>query len=421
MISFLKKATILVSFSLLFLPSVLAAPSDTNTPASNSSPVSATADTNSDSSTADEATAAHPKPTFEQKDIVYEFGTVLRVTEKEEAMSEEDPSYNPKLPKDQKRIIQQIELRINSGTLRDKVFTVENRVENLPKNIRVQKGDHVQISIATVEGKSEPLISVIQYERGTSGWIMIIAFMVALIAFGGRKGIGSVIGLVSTFLMIFFVFIPTILKGGNPLPLAIGTSIIVTFLVHVFVAGFSPKSLSSTIGTAGGAIIAGVFAWGSMQFAHIVGLSSEEAVYLFTDFNPNLDFRGIFLASVVLGSLGAVMDVGISISSAVSEVKEHMHSPSFEKLFKAGMNVGKDILGTMSNTLILAYVGSALPLILLLVSYDNLSMALNYDFISDEVIRSVAGSFGLLATIPIVAFFSAKLEMRGVKEKIVTT
>jgi uncharacterized membrane protein len=141
----------------------------------------------------------------------------------------------------------------------------------------------------------------------------------------------------------------------------------------------------------------------------LTGLSGEDARILYIN-RPELDFMNIFFASVLIGALGAVMDIGMSISSAVHEVSEANPKAGKKKLFKSGMNVGKDIMGTMSNTLILAYAGSAFPLLLLFSLNEFSAMqVINFDFMAAEIIRAISGSFGLLLAIPITAFVGSLL------------
>ncbi|MFN7160074.1 MAG: YibE/F family protein [Candidatus Gracilibacteria bacterium] len=361
--------------------------------------------------------AAEPQavPTFSiaEKTDVYVEAVVTRVDEREELITPEDGEYNGALEGIQKRLIQQVEIKVFSkGDFEGKVFSTENSVANRPKDITLKKGDRVIADIIQTKGSDKLEVNVIDFSRNTVMWAFLLAFTIAIIAFGGRKGLAAVLGLVVTFVIIFAVFIPFIMQGGNPMWLAIGTSIVVTFLVHIFVGGFSPKSLSSTAGTAGGMLVAGLFASIATGMSHLHGISTDDSVNLFLK-NPNLDFHGIFLAGIIIGSLGAVMDIGISISSAISEVKSHAPQATFKQLFTAGMNIGKDTLGTMTNTLVLAYAGSALPLILIMVlSATNWNMAIGYDFIADEIVRSMAGAFGLLVTIPITAYVSALLEIK---------
>lgn len=362
------------------------------------------------------AVAQEQLPILEEKIEEYAQGQVIQLTEETVVMNQEDPDFNVAKDGEQKKTTQTLKVKILAeGVYKNHIFTTENVIAGRTKDMYIKTGDKVLVHITKGVTSGKITADAIDYYRTPIMWFMILAFLVALIAFGGRKGVAAVVGLAMTFGLIFFVFIPYIMQGGNPLWLSIGSSILITFLVHLFVGGLSPKSLSSTAGTAGGMLVAGIFASVAASVAHLNGLASEDAMNLFLK-NPNLDFDGIFMAAIIIGSLGAVMDIGISISSAISEVKSHAPHATFQQLFTAGMNIGKDTLGTMTNTLILAYAGSALPLMIFIVmNSTSFGVAIGYDFIAEEIMKSIAGSFGLLVTIPITAYISAWLEVRQQK------
>lgn len=342
------------------------------------------------------------------------YGRIDDLTQSEALIPESDVAYIPQLGPKQTRITQKVRVHILSGEGQGTTLDMVNVYENQPRDLLLAKGDKVILQQNLVDGEVTDTM-IIDFSRTTQTWIYIVLFALTILVYGRRQGVSSLLSFVATLGILFLVFIPGIIAGWNPVLLAIGSSILITFLVHFFVGGFSAKSISSTIGTAGGTIIAGVLGAVAAHYAHLSGLSSEDARNLFVAI-PTYDFNGIFLASIIIGSLGAVMDVGISIGSAVKEVKDVSPNATFWQLYSAGTTVGKDILGTMSNTLILAYIGAALPLLLLLHSYNNMAMTFDYDFIVDEVVRSIVGSIGLLAAIPITAYFSALMEMRSTKK-----
>lgn len=381
---------------------------DTNA-VTDTSDTNAPVDTNTGTGVVFSPTAAALAPA-KKFDSTFYYARVEDVHQTEETMTQDDTAYIPEFGPNQKRINQDIVIRFLSGKLEGQQMRLQNSYQNQPRDLLLSKGDKVTVEQDLEDGKVVQTM-VIDFARSNQALAFIIVFGLAILLYARRQGVSSILGFVSTFGILFAVFIPGIVAGWNPVILAVACSVIITFLVHFFVGGLSAKSISSTIGTAGGTIIAGLTGAIAAYFAHLHGLSSEDARNLFIAV-PTYDFNGIFLASIIIGSLGAVMDVGISIGSAIKEVRDASSNVTFWQLYKAGVTVGKDILGTMSNTLILAYIGAALPLILLLTSYKNLSMALDYDFIVDEIVRSIAGSFGLLTAIPITAYFAALFEYR---------
>lgn len=364
---------------------------------------------------AEKAPATEINAPVEEREVEYAVAKVRKVEEKEELITEDNPDYTPLLGKEQKRVTQSIDLVITSGEkdIFAKTFTLENITANRPKDIRVKEGDKVAVQVVRSKATKEIRSMLItDYARTTASWLYIIIFAIALLAFGRKKGLKTIIGLVFTFAMIFYVLVPSILNGADPLLVAVGVVAVSTAVLLVVAMGWNKQALSAGLGTLGGTIVAALLGITFTHFSHITGFASEEAIVLY-NFNPNLNYGAILLAGVIIGAFGAVMDVAVSISSSLGEIRQHSNRIGFKELFASGMKVGKDIVGTMSDTLILAYVGAALPLILLLAINSNTAFALNQDFIVDEIIRAIAGSLGLMAAIPITAYFAALFESKN--------
>ncbi|MBU1151672.1 YibE/F family protein, partial [Patescibacteria group bacterium] len=203
--------------------------------------------------------------------------------------------------------------------------------------------------------------------------------------------------------LVFFVMLPMIASGTSPVLAVLLVSVAIIFLTHVLIAGFSRKSWIAMAGTFGGVVMASVLVYVVGASVQIDGMGTEEARILFSSY-PDFDLRGILFAGIVLGALGAVMDVAISIASGLAEVKAHKPNVGMGELWKSGMNIGKDIMGSMLNTLIFAYIGAVLvEIVLFFMVGADLSELLNYGFIAEEVVRSLVGSLGLLVTIPLTA------------------
>lgn len=187
----------------------------------------------------------------------------------------------------------------------------------------------------------------------------------------------------------------------------------------LIISGLSRKTFSAIIGTVGGVVLAGALALIIGTLAKLTGLGNEEAnMLMFIPHDVYFNFKGLLFAGIIIGTMGATMDVGMSIASAMNEIKEN--SPQIKKadLIKAGMNVGKDTMATMANTLILAYVGGSLHLLLLLIAYETpFSHIINWDMIASEIVRAIAGSIGIIFTIPITALASAFIEERFGREE----
>ncbi|CAN5137613.1 YibE/F family protein [soil metagenome] len=308
---------------------------------------------------------------------------------------------------------QQVSVEVLEGKLKGCTVSVANEITDNPVfNINVKPGTEVILSVVTTGGevaKSE--VNIADYHRApTLGWLLLV-FLIAFVVFGGKKGIKSLFALIISVCLIAFVLLPLSLNGFNPLLVAIAICLISAMATMYFVAGRSKKALAAILGTVGGVIVAGVAAQLVIFYAPLTGLSSEEAQILRGSLlvvSPKF-YSGLLAAGMLIGALGVIMDVAVSIASAVSEVaKIGQRTCTFAELYESGMNVGRDIMGTMTNTLILAYTGSALPL-LLLISQIPSTKLVNLDLVATEVASAISGSLGLVLTIPLTAYFAARL------------
>ncbi|NLV88819.1 MAG: YibE/F family protein [Tissierellia bacterium] len=306
--------------------------------------------------------------------------------------------------------VQHLKVKITSGKYKGQVLDIENHLSDNPVyDILPKKGDKVVVMIDEVDGELEAYVT--DFQRSNYILYLAIFFILIILLIGKTKGLKAVISLVLTILSIFYILLPQILNGADPMPISILIAVGVTIITILLVSGLNYKSLSAILGTSLGVIIAGFIAYYVGHKAHLTGLSSEEATMLmYIPQNIEFNFKNLLFSGIILGALGAVMDVGMSIASSIDEVHAANPSLSAKELFKSGMNVGKDIMGTMTNTLILAYTGSSIPLLLLFMAYDiSLVEIMNLDIIATEAVRSLAGSIGLVLTIPVTAVIGSIL------------
>ena len=181
-------------------------------------------------------------------------------------------------------------------------------------------------------------------------------------------GVQTILALSLTCLMIFLVYIPSILSGVNVYISTIAVSAAIILASLLLINGANKKTLCAVAGNLSGVIIAGLLALFMNSTLKLTGIIDEHYVYLtYVNADNPLNLISIIWGGMVLGSLGAVMDVAMSISSSMHELAEHMSRRSFSKMLRSGMNIGRDVIGTMTNTLILAYIGGSLALVLLLI------------------------------------------------------
>ncbi|MEL7567049.1 MAG: YibE/F family protein [Dehalobacterium sp.] len=310
---------------------------------------------------------------------------------------------------------QSVKVKIISGPFQGQVFQMKNNLLSIPwPHIVLTKGDKVVLTLEEQEGK---LINVFLSDFGRSDalYFLLGAFIVFLIAIGGTKGMKAILALFLTVFFLFFILLPLILNGYNPIKITLFVLTLVIIITMPMIGGLNKKSLAATLGTIGGVAIAGSLAYISGEIFQLSGFIDEEAQQLL--FIPNLadlDLKGLLFSGMIIGAIGATMDVGMSIASSIEEVWKTNPRVSSIRLFGAGLNVGRDIIGTMANTLILAYVGSSLPILLLFIAERTSSIViLNSELVSTEVVRAISGTIGLLFTVPITSFFAASLQKHG--------
>ncbi|CCQ97523.1 YibE/F family protein [[Clostridium] ultunense Esp] len=316
--------------------------------------------------------------------------------------------------------VQYVKLEIISGKYKGKIFETENHLsDNIAYDIVVKKGDKVVVGI---EEYDDDLVEVYvsDYARQNYIFYLLGLFVLLIIVIGREKGIKAVITLAITIFMIMKVLLPLMLKGINPIPISVLVSIGVTIITIFLIGGINSKSISAIVGTSSGVIISGLIAYFVGSQVRLTGLSAEEATMLmYIPQGVDFDFRGLLFSGIILGALGAIMDVGMSIASSIEEIHNANENLTKRELFNSGMNVGKDIMGTMTNTLILAYTGSSIPLLLLFMAYEtSMIKIINLDIIATEIVRSLSGSIGLVLTIPLTALISTVLIKRDKVEKM---
>lgn len=306
--------------------------------------------------------------------------------------------------------IQRITAEVTKGKYKGKVITVENSISSdFAYTLNFQEKDNILVLI--IEDKDGNYIgaNVSDMERDTYLVYLVLAFAILMIIIGKLKGIKSLITLLITGLTIWKVFIPLIMKQYSPIMASILACFIISITTLVITSGLNKKTLSALLGTLSGVIISGIVSLIVGKYARISGFANEDAQLLLSA-PIKLDLKGLLFAGIILGALGAVMDIGISISSSVFELKKINIKMTKKELIISGMNIGKDIMGTMSNTLILAYVGGSIQMILLFVAYKtSISEVLNKELIASEILRAFSGSIGLLCAIPITVGISAFL------------
>ena len=272
------------------------------------------------------------------------------------------------------------------------------------------------IVMQSVAGDST-VASVYTQDREGVIYIFALIYLLVLCLIGGKQGIKGCLGLVFTFFCVIFVYLPLVYLKYSPFWTAVFVCFITTLVTMYLIGGPTQKTCAATLGTLVGVILAGVSAWCFSKASGISGYNVSDIETLMTLWNTNrVQVGGLLFSGLLISCLGAVMDVAMSIASACWELRELNPDLPRKALFRSGMNIGQDAMGTMANTLILAFAGSSLNTLLLFQIFDYpMIQIFNADSIAIEIIRGVAGTIGIILTVPLVALLSA--EIMGPKKK----
>ncbi|MCL2265796.1 MAG: YibE/F family protein [Treponema sp.] len=302
------------------------------------------------------------------------------------------------------------EAQITKGNRKGEIVTAEQSFSSMLKGRlkEIEKGDNIHLI------KIETGWSFDGYTRINKLIILGALFVVCLIIFGGKKGFNTILSLGFTCTAIFSVFIPAILSGKNIYVMSVIVCIYTIAMVNLIVIGYNKKAFASMAGCAGGVIIAGITAVVMDKVLYLTGIVDEHSRYLINlggDFQLNLN--AVVFAGIIIGAMGAIMDVSISISSSLWEVKEKAKTISFKELLQSGITIGRDIMGSMADTLILAYIGSSLSVVLILTVFSSSLLGLfNSEMFAVEVLQAMAGSLGILFAMPLTALFSSVIYLK---------
>lgn len=306
-----------------------------------------------------------------------------------------------------KETVQKVKLKILNGEKSDEKFDSEYvlsyDMDNKIIGNKLRKGSTVYVKVSEESGEVKVTIQDVQRQGYLIG--LIIFFFASIILVGRKKGVKAIIGLIITILAVFFVLLAVIFKGYNAVLVSIGTCFLITVLTFAVIGGWNKKTVSAALGTIGGVVLAGILATVIGYLAQLSGAGKEEAVMLsIASKDVVFNFRELLFAEIIVSALGACMDVGMSIASSLSELKEKKPTMTAKELFKSGMNIGGDMIGTMTNTLILSFIGSSLILILLYMSSSvTVFDVINIEAIATEAVCAISGSIGIVYTVPITA------------------
>lgn len=346
---------------------------------------------------------AEPEETIRADDYAeYEKGKVLEILSD---TTERDPNSDNAY-----RGEQLLTVLVKTGQYKGEEMEVYNYVSPL-YGARVNEGESVVLLISTY-GSGEVRASVFEYDREPAFFLVVGLFLLVTVLVGGKTGAKSLLGLIFTVACLFWMLIPLLMKGAPVILTVFLVCSYVTIVCFVILDGVSRKSLCAMLGTILGMGIALLFGLIAQSVARVDGMRSAdvEPLLQLRQQGMPLGLRGLLVGGIVVSTLGAVMDVAMSISSALSEVHAVNPSLNCRQLFRSGMNIGRDMVGTMTNTLILAFLGSSFTFIIYLYSLGlSFHQLLSSAYLALETISGIASSIGVILAVPITAFVSSML------------
>lgn len=303
--------------------------------------------------------------------------------------------------------IQHIKVRLENGDAQGTEIELDNSITAESEKWReVHEGD--KIVILKTEGAQGAIYFMTDRYRLPSILLVLAVFLLLAIVFAGKKGLFAIGGMFFSILILTSFIVPQIAQGHSPLLIG-GAGALLIGVVSLYVAhGFQKRTTVALIGTLITIVLAAILSTIAVHFAKIYGGGSEEAYFLQFSFGSNIELQGLFLVGVIIGTLGVLDDITTSLSATVEEL--HLANPNLphDELYKRGLRVGVEHIASLINTLVLAYAGASLPLLLLFtLDLQPFWVTVNSQFMAEEIIRTVVGSTALILAVPITTTVAA--------------
>ncbi len=291
------------------------------------------------------------------------------------------------------------------GELEGQKIIIENGKIPVINPLVIKVNDKLLIKKEMIAGNEEYVIE--DMVRSDSLLLLFLMFMVMVVLVSKGRGISSLISMVISFLVIFWFILPRISNGDNPIVIAVIGSMLIIPIIFYLSHGFNSKTTIAICGTVLSLLITGILAQIFIDIGHLYGFSSEESGFLAAA-KATIDMKGILLAGIVIGAMGVLDDVAVSQASIVEQLKLSSGKIKTNELYTRAMKVGQDHIASMINTLILVYAGASLPLLLIFIDNPRpLGEIVNYEFIAEEIVRTLVGSIGLISAVPITTILAA--------------
>jgi uncharacterized membrane protein len=311
---------------------------------------------------------------------------------------------------DAKHIYQVIRADVLNGPKEGEVIQIENDY------LELKKGQKFYFNYNVYVDGSETY-TVTNVDRRSGLIFLVFVFILAVLFFGGWQGLRSLLALAGSFLAIFYVLMPGLVNGWNPLISSSLVASTVLFVAIFFTHGFNRESLVAYAGTMIAVLFTGFFATLAVYITSLTGITADEAVYLNFNTSGTLDFTGLLLGAIIIGVLGVLDDIAVTQAAVVSELYDSNPNISKIEVYRRSIRIGREHVGALVNTLVLAYTGASLPVLMYLKTSDlSFETIINLEVFSTEIVRAIVGSVGLILTVPIVTILSV-IYLKGYKSK----
>jgi uncharacterized membrane protein len=315
-----------------------------------------------------------------------------------------DTSYGMTSP------FQKVLLKILDRDMSGKEITIEHgKGFNLDKSQMVTIGDTVLV-VKSSNVNNDPTFQIADQYRLDKVIPIIIGFFVVIILLSGWQGVGSIVGMVISLGVIVKYIVPQILSGSDPLFVSIVGCLVIMVITIYLAHGFSRKTTVALVSTFITLVVTGLLSILFVKITHLTGLGTEDAASLKLGPTANINFRGLLLGGILIGSLGVLDDVTTGLSASIFELAKANPAYKFKDFIKSGLIIGREHIASLVNTLVLAYAGVSLPLFIVIVlnpGHYPMNVMLNDGLIIEEVVRTLAGSIGLVMAVPLTAFLAA--------------
>lgn len=286
---------------------------------------------------------------------------------------------------------------------------VEVTLPNGPGAPRLEVGDGVTlIHMAAPDGQT---FDVVDHRRGSGMWVLAAAFVLAVVAFGRWRGVTSLLGLAVTFVVLLWFVVPGVLQGDPPLVTALVGSAAIVLTVMYLTHGLNLVTTVALLGTVASLALTGALAWLAVEGLHLTGVTDDVSTTVGMDLG--VDMRGLLLAGIVIGSLGVLDDVTVTQSATVAELAHANPAYRFRDLYRAGARVGRAHIASVINTIVLAYAGSSLPMLVLIVANNpTIGSVVSDQVLAQEIVRSAVATIGLVAAVPMTTALASAVSSR---------